>query len=171
MSRINKIQLQNDISLDCKDFELPRMKTYSQDVQKHVVYPLPSKTEICYEIENCEKIAIKFAIKIGLRSKEDEEKPVTCGIKALVERNWYVEDCIEETIKPQPIPSILGNILLTDFSDKFLEKPSEVSLYVELFCGPKRKRMVVKKSSLCWLLRTDTYRVSSDRIQRVRIES
>lgn len=67
----------------------------------------------------------------------------------------------------EPLP-IMGHVTLIDYSEKFMDVPNEQSIYVEVFCGPHHKRKVIKKSSLCWLLREDTHKLSNDRLQRVR---
>lgn len=169
VSRINKIQLQSEIALNCKDFEFPRIKIYSENtIKNRVVHSLPSKEDICCKIEECEKKAIQFAIQISLRDKESVNKPLCCRIKPLVGQNQIDQECEEAPRTPPQTLSILGNIQMTDYSNKFPEKPNETSSYIEIFCGPNRKRMVVKKTSLCWLLREDTYKLSSDRLMRVR---
>lgn len=46
---------------------------------------------------------------------------------------------------------------------------NETSSYVEVFRDNfKQKRIIVKKTSLCWLLRGDCVRLSSDRLERVK---
>lgn len=171
VSRVNKIQLQSDIALNCTDFEFPRIKTYSMDTMKNsVIHPLPSKDDICRTIEECEKLAIQFAIKIGLRDKKDVDKPVCCGVRPLVGGNQTNREYDEVSVAPPQTLAIFGNIQMMDYSNKLPEKPIETSPYVEIFCGPKKRRMVVKKTSLYWLLREDTYKLSSDRLVRVRSE-
>lgn len=169
INRINKIQLQNDIALHCTDFEFPRIKTHSQGTGYRVVDVLPSKEEICSEIERCQIKAMQFAVQIGLREKKDAKKPVKCGINELRERNWYDHYSHNNENDDEILPMI-GHIDLKDFSYKFEEAPDECSPFVEIFCGKNGKKMVIKKSSLCWLLRKDTYKPSSDRLHRVRLQ-
>lgn len=173
VNRMNKIQLQWDIAFRCTDFNFPRMKTYSQDIENQIIHELPSKEEIICEIRKSRSAAIKFAIQIGLRDTKNANDPVACNINVLHERaenrldvqekddEWETED------EDEQIP-ILGNIELKDFSYKFEESPDPKSAYVEILCGKYERRKVLKKSSLCWLLREETQRISSDRLQRVR---
>lgn len=44
----------------------------------------------------------------------------------------------------------------------------DISPFVEICFKNKAKRIVVRKSSMVWLLRKDWQRMSSDRLQRVR---
>lgn len=66
------------------------------------------------------------------------------------------------------VPPLMDSITLTDYSKKFPDAPNENSIYVEVFCRSYDNRKVIKKSSLCWLLREDVYKLSNDRLQRVQ---
>lgn len=55
---------------------------------------------------------------------------------------------------------------LKNYAENLDEIP-ETSLFVEIYNDGER-RVVVKKSSLCWLLREDGGKLSSDRIERVK---
>lgn len=62
----------------------------------------------------------------------------------------------------------LRGTLLKNYSEKFEKKCiEETSPYTEIFRA-KGKRLVVKKTSLCWLLRKDWQKISADRLQRVQ---
>lgn len=53
------------------------------------------------------------------------------------------------------------------FSDK---EVNEESKFVEVYNNPETKeRKIYKKTAFCWLLRGDIERVSSDRLERVKI--
>lgn len=55
-----------------------------------------------------------------------------------------------------------------NFADEFNDVDiDEKSGFVEVFSSPD-KRIVVKKTSLCWLLRSDSAKLSSDRLERVK---
>lgn len=60
------------------------------------------------------------------------------------------------------------NIALKNYSDRKFEPITETSPYIELVYGTKR--IVVKKTSLCWLLQEDLVKMSNDRLMRVRAE-
>lgn len=60
-----------------------------------------------------------------------------------------------------------SGILLKNFATKFNGVPvPEHSAYVEL--EHPSKKYIVKKSSVCWLLRRNSSRMSSDRLARVQ---
>lgn len=62
----------------------------------------------------------------------------------------------------------LKTILLKNFSGKFVgENVSETSQYVEVPLN-LQKRIIIKKTSLCWILRNDYQKLSSDRLLRVQ---
>lgn len=159
IGRLDKIQLQNDISLNV-NFLFPRSK--SRPSTNIPTPSLPSKEEICLEIERCKADAIAFANQIGLIRKKSSNT-LNCAVAPHKTSDWqYLPD---EKIDP-PLPSF-GHIELRDYSRKVGNMVlSETSQYVELYS--LKKRMVVKKTSLCWFLRTDTYKLSSDRLQRVK---
>lgn len=173
VNRIGKAQLLSDIAFSCTDFKFPRVKTYTEDIKDREVHILPSKSDICFEIEKCRIKAITFANKIGLCNSKDVNGSVDCGIKMLpiqnnVQRKEEDDEWIDfDDYAEEPVP-IMGHITLTDYSDKFLDTPDENSIYVEVFCGSNLNRKVIKKSSLCWLLREDMRKLSNDRLQRVR---
>lgn len=61
----------------------------------------------------------------------------------------------------------LKHIDLPNFASKFgRKKVPETSSYVEIHGAKKRK--IVKKTSLCWLLSSNVVKLSSDRVYRVR---
>lgn len=62
----------------------------------------------------------------------------------------------------------MKNIQLKDFSDKFENKcVEENSPYVEVYRSTT-KRIIVRKTSFCWMLRNDYAKISSDRLERVK---
>lgn len=76
------------------------------------------------------------------------------------------KDKEESDTKPASLrPSYLKNICLKNFATKFVNEPvDDRSTYVEIPSSNAR-RMIVKKTSLCWLLRDDQTKLSSDRLQ------
>lgn len=159
IGRLDKIQLQNDITLD-SIFKVPRTKC--QPTENDAMPSLPSKDKICQEIERCKIDAISFARDAGL-IRTDNVNRMICGVKAYKLSDWfYLPE--EKTNRPLPV---FGHIELKDYSTQMQNKKiEETSPYVELHCI--NKRMVVKKTSLCWFLRTDARKLSSDRLVRVR---
>lgn len=159
IGRLDNIQLQNDISLN-GNFISPRSKLQATANDSTPI--LPSKEEICQEIEICKSNAIAFANEIGLIRKKREIE-MTCPVTSYQSSDWYY---LPEEKNIPPLPSF-GHIDLRDYSRKTKNQIiNETSPYVELYS--LNKRMVVKKTSLCWFLRTDTYKLSSDRLKRVK---
>lgn len=162
IGRLDKIQLQNDISLN-SNFLFPRSKSRPTTTDLEVI--LPTKEEICCEIEKCKLDAIKFSEQMGLVQSKNVNKSnkLTCDVSVYRGSNWV--DVRDEEIK-KPLPKF-GNIDLRDYSKQIAGKTiDETSSYVKLSC--LKKTMYVKKTSLCWFLRRDTYKLSSDRIVRVK---
>lgn len=79
----------------------------------------------------------------------------------------------QENSKRNALMNRMNNICfkyvqLKNFADEFNDVDiDEKSGFVEVFSSPD-KRIVVKKTSLCWLLRSDSAKLSSDRLERVK---
>lgn len=159
ISRIDKIQLLSDISLNV-NFLFPRSK--AQIPMDVVVSQLPSKEEICCEIEKCKFNAMQFARKIGISPKKKSPQ-MRCYVRAYRGSEWYY---IPDKKIERSLPTF-HNLELKDYSKKLKGKQfSETSPFVKISCAIKR--VIVKKSSLCWLLRTEEHKLSSDRLKRVK---
>lgn len=64
--------------------------------------------------------------------------------------------------------NLLSSVELKNYANKFDGKTvPETSPYVELPIDEK-ERLIVKKTSLCWLLRKDCSWVSRDRLERIK---
>lgn len=167
LSRIEKIQFQSDISLN-KNFVFPRMtKTNTENL-----FELPTKEQIIKEIEKCKQNVIQSAIKIGLISESKARNySFDCKIesrapKLETSKQDFVVDTNNQKLKSDCSLN-LSTIMLKNFSEKFVNKEiNETSPYVEIFRD--KKRIIVKKSSLCWLLRKEAQKLSCDRLLRVR---
>lgn len=197
LQRIHKIQLLEDISNDSHtSFEFPRrMHSTNLSVPKKVV--LPARCEISEMIEHSKTEAIKDAIEIGLlngNDENDEHLELKCDILPLnsdsrIKTVKKIKKVRKVRGKPRRLGKIrmfkkmnhrndylkplsctlsdLVSISLKNFSYKFEDKHVDVSSsYVEIF-GCKN-RMIVKKSSLIWLMRKDPCKLSSDRLERVK---
>lgn len=63
----------------------------------------------------------------------------------------------------------LGSTTLKNFAQIFGENEVDISSpYVEIQISDPYRRLIVKKTSLCWLLRKSSPKLSSDRLLRVR---
>lgn len=163
LSRVSKIQLQNEI-VYCKssDFFYPKSKNQSDAF--NVVYDMPSKLEILKTIRDCKAQAIKISRHFGFKVVNHKHL-FSCAITKLSPRKQ--KKSIDTKIK---VNSMLNGLLrLNDLKNanliNFVRKhpnPDEKSPFVKLHEGK-----VVKKTSLCWLLRNDYKKLSSDRIRRV----
>lgn len=165
VARINKIQLQRDISFRSK-FEYPRSKNPEHGNGKK--YNLPSVEQIIETIEKSKKNAFEDAFGIGLtRQRSMKNIDFSCQlppIKPKASKEFYVSGDAQQTEIQFCLPE---NIALKNYNTKFDgEDISPTSPFVEIKAGYKRH--VLKKTSLCWLLQADCVKLSSDRLQRVR---
>lgn len=161
LERVNKIQLQSDIVHKLSPtFNFPRLQSQN-DIITNVA--LPTKEQIFQEIENSKQTAIRDAFRLGLISRiTDFDLP--CEVNVLEAKT---KSAIKIT-RPSSFQHNLINLCLKNYAHKFEEQQiNESSGYVEI---PIRKsqRMIVKKTSLCWVLREDYYKLSSDRLERVK---
>lgn len=174
IARINKIQLLNDITHKT-EILFPRTKD-KIEFPGYAHHKLPTKEEIFNKIVECKTKAIEFAMNIGMLSDEDDYLDLPCEIKPInfkTNNENVVSDSAEiakqnvlETMAQMRAATSLTT--LKNYAKNFTEKDiSETSSFVEIY-NDGQKRMVVKKSSLCWLLRSDSGKLSSDQILRVR---
>lgn len=161
LSRINRIQYLNEVRHLTK-FCYPRLANQNDTVQQH---KLPSQQEISDVIARCKSDAINMAAKFGLISKKSTKAATTCNIKT--SETKPIKRC-EAPVVPIRNFSIsdFKNIALKDYSLKKNEPITEDSPYIEFLFDTKR--VVVKKSSFCWLLRGDAQKLSNDRLLRVQ---
>lgn len=170
LDRINRIILQYDIAHDSNSgFVYPRM---GKSVANSPVYELPSNDEIFYEIEQARKEAICYAKSFGLMKESVSLNQITkCTFKPHKPINFHriTENIHDDMSHEYDLMNYdFSRICLRNYADKFINiEIEETSPYVEIF-RTYDERKVVKKTSICWLLRKDTLKLSSDRILRVR---
>lgn len=173
--RISSIQFQNLVmQLTSNNFVFPRMQN-SQFSQSHI--SLPTADEINKEILFCKQLAITTATKLGLIKITNSKYE-----KCMSEINpLMVQNQTNKFQKKQAVPSVdsksnafqfkladLKNIELKNFDGKYKTSDlSEDGPYVKIVCADD-KEILVKKTSLCWLLGTDCAKLSNDRLLRVR---
>lgn len=142
IGRIGRIELMDRITLADSNIEFPRTKKAFIGN----VYDLPTKTDICEEIEKCKYDALQFAVDIGLLNNKNSSK--------------YSFECLIEPFKPHKLqkrpvltndvdfftPQIdLNNLNLKDFSDKITSKNIlETSPYVAV--GWENNQKIIKKN-------------------------
>lgn len=181
LERIQKIQLQSDIG-QSSNFEFPRVRRAYGDksVNETIVYELPTRESIFEQIEQCKKEALSYAVKIGLMSRSDSKKcELECKLHAISLKQQKIpfvdehKDEVEDEEEDNAITSTIDfrNINLQNFADQFVGKDiPENSSYVRIDRA-NGKDLVLKKTSLCWLLRPDYRKLSSDRLIRVKSSS
>lgn len=108
-------------------------------------------------------VAAKFNL-IPLNSKS--KAATACSIKMCVPKQKQQYDVTPVSPITNLTISDFKNIALKDFSYEKNEPITEHSPYIEFFFD--EKRVVVKKSSFCWLLRGDVHKLSNDRLLRVQ---
>lgn len=170
--RISKIQLQNDIIHGTSShFTYPRLnKQYnSNDTVPDEDVDLPSKMEIVAEIQNCQQDAIIQAKALGLIPKQRftgfscQVPEYTSGGCGKSNKRKLPKKANESLLNP---PNF-NDIKLKNFADKLNTDVNATSPYVEITTDDN-KRIVVKKMSLCWLWRTESKKLSNDRLLRVQ---
>lgn len=168
-SRVANIQFQNQIMhTTSNQFVYPRMKKVST-CEKNII--LPSASEIFKEVQFCQSLAIVTATKLGLIKKNNKHQTYACNIKPYVPKVMKKsKSANDDDVEPDPIQLEaidFKNIKLKNYEGKI--KPNDVNEtgpYVVVTCEDD-KQIVLKKTSLCWLLSTECKKLSSDRLYRV----
>lgn len=175
-SRISKIQLLNEITHNTTShFVYPRY-IKNRDTETRNNFELPTAKEIFHEITKCEIDAIATAKKFKLITIAENKKKYVCKINPFKPKinNVFTGQNLQPNIiidKHMFKQSYFKNIQLKDFSGKI--NPDEINEndpYVQVQCD-ENKKVIVKKTSLCWLLATDTRKLSSDRLYRVKLST
>lgn len=168
LSRVSKIQLQNDIThITSEEYVYPRIKKKFNPI----LHQLPTPEEIVNEIEFCKRAALTTAVKLGLNDKRNAStickiNPYTSKFDSKLRARKKSHN-IKSKAKIFNIPD-LSNIKLNDYTGKLKQNvENEKSSFVEIQSA-NGKFIIVKKSSLCWLLRNESRKLSSDRMLRVR---
>lgn len=172
LERVSKIQLQNEISYNnSSNYKFPRLGTQTNNGLQSS--DLPTMQEIHDTIQKCKINATQDAVKLGLIEQKRVLKfDYSCKI------NPYVEKATAKKLSPNLLKSKvdlqperimqLRNISLTNHADKFEnQNVEENSPYVEVYRN-SIKRVIVKKTSFCWMLRNEYSKISSDRLERVK---
>lgn len=129
------------------------------------MHQLPAPEEIFNEIEFCKRTALTTAVKKNANFK-CKINPYTSNVDSKLRTRKKSHD-IKSKAKKFNIPD-LSNIKLNDYTGKLKQNiKNETSSFVEIR-NANGKCIIVKKSSLCWLLRNESRKLSSDRLLRVR---
>lgn len=191
MDRINRIQLMDEISSDQDaGFVFSKSsKSFDFSNSKFNENEFPDVNEICDTIIKCKERALKEAVELGLIEKSEKTNELSCNChiqpyipKRINQSESEIEESIlersdesyesDEGYKSPENPEIeelcvkLASTSLKNFAQKFEDKViGDTSPYVEVLGG--KRRIVVKKTSVCWLFRNASCKLSSDR--RVRV--
>lgn len=171
LHRIKRIQILNDIGNDAtSNFLFPRsLKSGSANSNEFI---LPTRYEIIETINECRALAISDAIRIGLIMQKKNQG--SCRIQPYFNQRNQSKPSPSLTNKNEKTEAIwsrtltyLRTITLKNYAENFGARSVEPdSPYVDI---PQCKgRIVVKKTSFCWLLRSDHVKLSSDRLERVK---
>lgn len=175
IGRISSIQFQNQVvQLTSNNFVFPRAQN-SHSSQNAV--SLPTADEINKEILFCKQLAMTTATNFSLINKNNSKcKQYVCKIGPLTPQNQTNDfskkrsvqsvDSISNAFKFKPVD--LKNIQLKNFDGKYKSSDlSEAGPYAKIVCADD-KEILVKKTSLCWLLGSDYVKLSNDRLLRVQ---
>lgn len=134
---------------------------------------MPTPHDILNEIIFCRKQALVVAIKLGLITKRDSQRkklecksnPYKPKLSCVTKRMKSLTISDETTTMKMPDPR---NIQLKDYFGKLQNNDiGEKSPYTVLHCS-SGKKVIVRKTSLCWLMARETNKLSSDRLIRVQ---
>lgn len=165
LGRIHKIQLQSSISNTKTQIIYPTRSDNS--LLNH--FDLPTESEILQEIEKCSINAMEDAVSLGLLQKNKNQSQIECAVppyklpknKQKLQHMFNDDEFIEE------IMLCLRSTTLKNFANKFDENGVDISSpFVDI--PNEDRRVIIKKTSLCWLLRKTTPKLSSDRLERVK---
>lgn len=179
LQRISKIQLQNDIvvSETVSNFVFPHL-IRNNNKTKPTIYDLPTNNEILTEMQKVKRDVMNDAIALGIiKEKQTNNTNFACNLMP------YTEKCKKKEQKDKQSESFhkhwrhehirFSSLGLQNYAHQFDEdEVDEFSSFVEVFRNDTiNRRIIVRKTSLCWLLRSDHVRVSSDRLERVKTNS
>lgn len=178
ISRISKIELQNDIShIKLKHFNFPRIGLPSSSFYPRVnrnglnpsenFVPLPSQQEIIQEIEMAKLEAIEYAETLGMCVEKSDEY-VCVFEKPVVKEVQQNEQCnIESVVQSEHVLQLFSEINFKQYAKKIdASTINEESPYVKVQ-NKNGEILCIEKHTLCWLLGKSTTKLSSDRLIRV----
>lgn len=178
IDRIHKIQLKSEISCDpATTFIFHTLK--SNQYTPSIFFDLPTEEEILNKIKQCRIQAINDAIELKLISKDQMNINLDCNLSRYLSKRKSINVNYETFLQTDEENEIeahneilqqLKNVYLKNFADQFAddEPVNEASPYAEVFGG--KRRIVLKKQSIVWLLRKTEKKLSSDRLQRVKTD-
>lgn len=176
-SRISKIQIQNEISNDKNSgLKFPTsLRSCDFSELKFQNSDFPTDDQIINIIQKCKTEAIADAIKVGLIDKRAKLNDSCFSCPVPPHNKNFADKEIDEEIAEKKLKDFdfdyeaeFNQITssLKNFANQFTDKKiQESSSYVEI--PNENSKVVVKKSSMCWFLRKESTKCSSDRKYRV----
>lgn len=134
---------------------------------------MPTRREIYDQIEICKRRALQYARKVGLISN-DNLVDIACKVLpyvSKVHKPSVDQSDIHIHLHELKVPILLKSGAYTNYTNKFRDVAvADTSPFVEIYVSKlnKNRRSIVKKTFLCWLLRTSNVKLSSDRLLRVK---
>lgn len=148
-------------------FYLSTARKKSVDLNK---INLPTDDEIRIELECCSALAIRMAVELGLVKAKNTiyHCKVNPYSEKLMSKKKRKKEAAISSSHISLSPKFLQNIKLKNYYGKTLAKKiTETSPYVEIKCHDS-SLIIVRKTSLCWLLVSEQQKLSSDRLRRVQ---
>lgn len=164
-SRISNIQLQNDIMHGTRSHLIyPRLQK-KQNEKPNFSNVIPTETEIFNVIEKCKEDAIAMAKSLGLVTKNHSNDYLCKTPPYKLNKKRMDENGMNDSIDLLDPPD-LQKIQLKNYAGQLKKEVSYTSPYCEIPTDDSKK-IIFRKSSLCWLWREECKKLSNDRLQRV----
>lgn len=176
LDRLNRIQLLGEIASEKNGFKYPESLISCRfSESKYIEADFPSEDEIHKIILQCKDRALETAQRVGLIEEDCDYLDSVCDCcvpKYVVpkQKNVQTTDNENSVLDESSIEFIdlEGKLIcskLKNFAYRF-EKKDVPKTYAEIIRN--KRRFVYKKTSICWLFSKESYKLSSDRIYRVR---
>lgn len=190
MNRIKKIQLQSDIITCCsEEIKFPRFEKKIGNSNLKRSSRL-SKEECIALIEKARKDVSDGLIKLGINQRDLDFHCQVTAVNSLDEENCENDDYTDDEFDPENVneeetvleneneveeglqedinllSGITGELCMKDYSTERVSWDEESPFAVVMDNVGNEK--FVRKSSICWFLQKDKYKLSSDRLQRVQ---
>lgn len=167
LSRISKIHYMDEIAYSTERFHFPRHQAVQ--ITSNLI-TLPTFAEVIEEINKCKKQAIDDAISFDLINRSNSAnacKSIIKPLEIIQDRKESTKVQIFDDVRKKHFAEI-SKTSLKNYSEDFVGKIIEETSPFTKFVTTNGKIIVLKKTSLCWLLRPENHKLSSDRLLRVR---
>lgn len=173
LDRISRIQLLSEISNDKESgFTFPKeLKSTNFPKIEFKDIDFPDESEIVGIVQKCKSKALKDAFSIGLLQKKNKKSLDSCCLCHVPQYKSKEPENEDNASYKTTERNVYSELRLTattlkNYAKKFDDKIiDDTSSYAKICVN--KKTVVVKKSSICWLFKGDSYKTSSDRRYRV----